>query len=356
MALLPENFTTVEEFIENDAFRAWVTERRPQDRLLWSHWLVQYPDKRELYEQAVAAFLLIQGEKISLSDEQVSDRIASILDRIPDEVIVRKPFINWQWGGWAAAAAVAGLLFWWQSGNLSFNTASEKEPVAQVSQEAEWTTVRNVTDQAMVVLLPDNSSVLLSTESQLRFRNRTSDTLREVFLQGDGFFEVTKDPDKPFIVYTASLTTKVLGTSFQVHSFDREKTSYVKVKTGKVTVTPVNAPDETVELKVDEELNLATRAGKGVKSAHFLSDENPSAIIAQQFVFDYVAVPEIFDRLEASYHMPVRYDRSLLAQCTFTGKLDDMSFLEKIQLICLAVESTYEIVDNEVVIHSKGCI
>jgi transmembrane sensor len=356
MNLLPENVTSVEDFIGNAAFRSWITERRTEDRLVWNQWLAQNPEKRELYEQAVATFLLIQGEKVNLSDQQVTDRIANILDRLPDAYIVRKPFINWQWGRWAAAAAVIALVLWWQSGNLTLAPFTKTDgQTAQILPEAEWTLVRNVTGQALVVLLPDNSSVLLSTNSQLRFRKRANHALREVFLQGDGFFEVTKDPAKPFIVYTASLTTKVLGTSFQVHSFEQEKMAYVKVKTGKVTVTPVNAPDKPVMLKVNEELKLGSTAGQAVKSANFLSDENPSAIIAQQFIFNYTAVPEIFSQLEASYHMPIRYDRSLLSHCTFTGKLDDIPFLEKIQLICLAIESTYEIIDNQVVIHSRGC-
>lgn len=356
MDRLPENVTTVEDFIGNAAFRSWVAERRPEDRRLWNRWLAQNPEKRELYELAVATFLLIQGETITLSDQQVNDRTASILHQLPDAYVVRKPFVNWQWGRWAAAAAVIGLLLWWQSGNLPpspfTGTGSQ---TAQTLPEGEWTTTRNETGQALVVLLPDKSSVVLSTNSQLRFRKQTSHALREVYLQGDGFFEVIKDPGKPFIVYTASLTTKVLGTSFQVHASDQDKTAYVKVKTGKVTVTPANAPDKPVVLNVNEALNLGSTAGQGVKSADFLSDENPSAIIARPFAFNYTSVPEIFDQLEASYHMPIRYDRSVLGHCTFTGKLDGVPFLEKIQLICLAIESTYEVVDNKVVIRSRGC-
>ncbi len=270
MDLHPENVTTVEDFIGNAAFRSWVTERRPEDRRLWNQWLAQNPEKRELYEQAVATFLLIQGQKITLSDQQVNDRTASILDQLPDAYTVRKPFINWQWGRWAAAAAVIGLVFWWQSGNLPLTVfTGTNGPVAQTPREAEWTSVRNVTGQSLVVLLPDNSSVLLSTNSQLRFRKQASHPVREVYLQGDGFFEVTKDPGKPFVVYTASLTTKVLGTSFQVHSSDQDKTAYVKVKTGKVTVTPVSAPDKPVVLNVNEETNTWLCSGAGGKEYEF---------------------------------------------------------------------------------------
>ena len=53
--------------------------------------------------------------------------------------------------------------------------------------------------------------------------------------------------------------------------------------------------------------------------------------------------------------MPIRYDHKLLENCTFTGQLNDVPFLEKIRLICLTIESTYEIVDNQVIIHSRGC-
>ncbi len=356
MDLLPQNVTTVEDFINNAAFRSWIVERRSEDRRVWQQWLTQNPEKRELYERAVATFLLIEGEKISLSDQQVRDRAASIMDQLPDAYIGRQSFINWQWGRWAAAAAVFALVLWWQSGKLSLTPFTRlNNQTAQTPPEAEWTSVRNVTGQALVVLLPDNSSVLLATNSQLRYRKQTHHPLREVYLQGDGFFEVTKDPGKPFIVYTASLTTRVLGTSFQVYSSGRDKTAYVKVKTGRVTVTPVGAPDKPVVLNVNEALRLGATTGQGVKSADFLSDENPAAIIARPFVFNYTAVPDVFDQLEASYHMPIRYDRTLLSGCTFTGKLDDIPFLEKIQLICLTIESTYEIIDNQVIIHSRGC-
>ncbi|WP_332369599.1 DUF4974 domain-containing protein [Spirosoma telluris] len=53
--------------------------------------------------------------------------------------------------------------------------------------------------------------------------------------------------------------------------------------------------------------------------------------------------------------MSIHYDRHLLANCTFTGQLNDVPFLEKIRLICLTTESTFEITDNQLIIHSHGC-
>ncbi|GAB3891256.1 FecR family protein [Larkinella knui] len=356
MSLPPENLSTVEGFLENDAFRIWITERRPEDRVYWQEWLIRYPEKREIYEQAVVTLLVLQGKTVNLSDRQVKAISEGILDELPDAFPVIRPLSRWHWGRWVAAAAVVGLLVCGY-----FNTLVSKRPgVADGSNEqtartVAWKVVKNRTGQPLVVLLPDNSSVLLSDDSQLRFRKRMNQAVREVYLRGEGFFEVTKNPASPFIIYTSNLTTRVLGTSFQVRSFDQENTAFVKVKTGKVTVTPVRAPDKSVLLTVNQEFRLKARTSHYVRRDIVATESEPSALIRQQFVFNYTPVPEVFDQLAESYHMPIRYDREVLKGCTFTGQLSDAPFLEKVRLICLTIESTFELVDNQVIIRSRGC-
>ncbi|GAB4051205.1 FecR family protein [Spirosoma litoris] len=351
-----ENFSTVEDFLGNDAFRIWVTERRSEDQVFWQQWLTQHPEKRELYEEAVATFLVLQGEQLSISDQQVKEKTEELVNQLPDTPTVVKSLVSWQWGRWAAVAAVVGLTMYWQLGGpLSRLLAVASKQEVQPTGDMGWKLVKNETGQPLVVLLPDNSSVVLSSGSQLRFHKQSAPKLREVYLQGEGFFEVSKNPAKPFIVYTANLTMKVLGTSFQVRSFDNEAAAYVNVKTGKVSVTPVDSPDKPILLTMNEQLRLETKTDKLVKHSVVPSKENLSAIVNQPFTFEFTPVPEVFAQLESSYNMPIRYDRRLLANCTFTGQLNDAPFIEKIKLICLTIESTFEIIDNQVVIHSRGC-
>ena len=356
MHSLPDNPSSVDDLLENDAFRTWVRERRPEDQIFWYEWLIQHPDKKDLYEQAVATFLVLQGKQVSVSDQQVKANTEKILDQLTDVSTVVKPLFSWHWGRWAAAAAVVSLIIWWQVGSpISRQVAVFTKKVEQPVPNADWKLVKNVTGHPLVVLLPDNSSVLLSSDSQLRFRKQNTHPFREVYLQGEGFFEVSKNPAKPFIVYTTNLTTKVLGTSFQVRSFDKEPATYVKVKTGKVSVTPVDTPDQPVLLKKNEQLSLETSTDKVVKRVLIPSKENSPTIVNQQFTFEFTPVSAIFAQLESSYKMPIRYDRQLLTNCTFTGQLNDVPFLEKIRLICLTTESTFKIVDNQVIIQSHGC-
>lgn len=356
MGLPSENFSTVDDFLENDAFRTWVRERRLEDQVYWQQWLAQYPEKRHLYEQAVATLLVVQGKQAEFSEQHRKETTRKILDQITLPATVVKPLLGWHWGRWVAAASVIGLLIWWQTdSSLSRQIGVFTKKAEQPTPNADWKIVKNITGQPLVVLLPDNSSVLLSSGSQLRFHKQDTQTLREVYLQGEGFFEVSKNPARPFLVYTTNLTTKVLGTSFQVRSFDKETAAYVKVKTGKVSVSTVDSPGEMVLLTKNEQLSLETKTDKVSKRTVVPSKENPSLIVNQPFRFDFTPVPDILAQLESSYHMSIHYDRQRLSKCTFTGQLNDVPFLEKIRLICLTTESTFEIIDNQVIIQSNGC-
>ncbi|ADB37476.1 FecR family protein [Spirosoma linguale] len=360
MGLPAGELSTVEDFLNNDAFRTWLMERRPEDQLAWQQWLSENPEKVDLYEQAVAVFLTLQGKTTPLSDQEVKDKTQQILDHIPDEDTPVKPLIGWQWGRWVAAASVLFFLIWWQAGKPSIRSVTDIAGTKETRgiQTGEWKVVRNASDRSMTVLLPEQSSVLLSANSQIRFRMDPMYDLREVYLQGEGFFEVAKNPAKPFIVYTNRLTTRVTGTSFQIRSFVNESDAFVKVKTGKVSVTPVGAAGSSlkeVSLAVNQQLKINTKTNKVEKKVSQQVEVGQSDIISQPFKFDFTPVPEVFSQLEATYHMPIVYDHDLLKNCTFTGQLNDVPFLEKIRLICQTVESSYSVVNNQVVIQSAGC-
>lgn len=352
---LPSDYLSITDFLEDEAFQTWMKERRPEDRLYWQEWLNLHPERRDLYEQAVASFLAIQGNHLDLSDREIVEKKQTILDLMPDHLPGRvKPFFRWSW---AAAAAIIGLTVWWQ-----FNSSDSRQPSMVTKRKEEkqlqvdsWETVKNSMKQPMLVLLPDNSSVLLSTGSSIRFSKQANEKLREVFLQGEGFFEVAKNPTKPFLVYTNNLTAKVLGTSFQVHSFDNEATVFVKVKAGKVAVTSIDSPNKLVYLTVNQQLSLETKTERIIKEESKETEENSSEIVNQHFTYEYTPVPEIFNQFESIYHMPIQYDREALKSCTFTGQLNDVPFLEKIRLICLTTESNFEIINDKVVVHSHGC-
>ncbi|MBN9383763.1 MAG: FecR domain-containing protein [Chitinophagaceae bacterium] len=86
------------------------------------------------------------------------------------------------------------------------------------------------------VVLKDGTHVQLNGGSTIRFTENFSAGKREVFLDGEAFFEVSKDSLRPFVVRTSTLSTTVLGTSFSVRSYYAEPIAQIAVSTGKVKV------------------------------------------------------------------------------------------------------------------------
>lgn len=134
-----------------------------------------------------------------------------------------KKIKTWQYAAlWTAMIIGAGL--WFVQSGQRF-----KAP-ALVYAEA-----YNSKGHRTTITLSDGSKVYLGAESKLRYTKQFSTNIREVNLEGEAFFEVTKNPDKPFVIHTGNVTTKVLGTSFKIDAF-LNKPVTVFVSTGKVRV------------------------------------------------------------------------------------------------------------------------
>jgi ferric-dicitrate binding protein FerR (iron transport regulator) len=88
------------------------------------------------------------------------------------------------------------------------------------------------------IVLPDRSVVWLNTASTIRIPSAFNGIVREVFLEeGEAFFEVKKNPKRPFIVHASSLDVRVLGTSFNIRSYRTINDQKVYVTTGRVSVS-----------------------------------------------------------------------------------------------------------------------
>ncbi len=90
--------------------------------------------------------------------------------------------------------------------------------------------------QKLRIFLPDGSIVWLNSDTELKYPEKFGDHVRIVELEGEAFFEVTKNPEKPFIVKSGALTTTALGTSFNIRVYSSENNIQVTLVSGKVLV------------------------------------------------------------------------------------------------------------------------
>jgi ferric-dicitrate binding protein FerR (iron transport regulator) len=106
------------------------------------------------------------------------------------------------------------------------------------------------------LMLPDGSSVWLNAGSKLTFDKSFDAPLREVFLTGEAFFDVVKNPERPFIIHTIKMDVKVLGTQFNVKAYEQDKTTETSLIKGSVEVFLKNNPQKKYMLRPNEKLVL----------------------------------------------------------------------------------------------------
>lgn len=115
--------------------------------------------------------------------------------------------------------------------------------------------------QQLQLTLPDGSKVWLNAGAKFRYPDRFSGGKRQVFLlEGEGYFEVSRDIRKPFIVTSDQISTKVLGTAFNIKSYPFLRSIQVAVTRGKVSVS--NAAGNAVLLLPDQQANFDKNTGQ----------------------------------------------------------------------------------------------
>ncbi|UII24278.1 FecR family protein [Fulvivirga ligni] len=164
--------------------------------------------------------------------EQVVWHELSALTNIQDRPL--KPAVSlWRYARVAAALLIIGVI-----GIIAYQ-ASRKEPVTYVKEVALLVKEAPLGTK-VTTKLPDGTVVTLNAGSKISYPEVFSNESRRVQLTGEAFFEVTHQPQKPFYVAFANSEVKVLGTSFNIRTYQNEGTSSVSVATGKVSFKTSN--------------------------------------------------------------------------------------------------------------------
>ena len=352
------NFETIQDFLECERFSDWLQGSDPELDRFWKDWLEANEEKKELFYNAVSAWLLIREAPRNWSEEGVAAKLSALKATIGGVSEPRSLLRYWYYA--AAAVALLAIL----SGVIRFGEKSFPSAEYQAGPEMfrkEWKSVENSSDQPMLINLPDGSSALLSKKSRLSFPPDFLRHHRIVNLYGEAFFEVVKNPSKPFLVHTSTLTTKVLGTSFRVSSFGSDDDSKVTVMSGKVEVSiPPSSEsgfsEQRIVLAKNEEAILPKQRDQLLKSAsEKVKQPLPNLPDSYSFNLKFVPASEIFATLEKMYGVTIIYDADRFRYCTLTANLEDLPFLKKLDLICAGIDADYTISGSMIRISGSGC-
>jgi transmembrane sensor len=206
-------------------------------------------------------------------------------------------------------------------------------------------------------VLEDGSRVELAPNASVVYPSKFSSKLREVRLIGEAFFDIKSNPDKPFLVITDKVVTKVLGTSFYVKAKETSKVE-VEVKTGKVTVFERNAKDLSNNGVILFPNHKVTYYSEG---KHFVTgiSEKPAVIKPEvkeiDFTLKNIPLSEVIIRLEKMYGIEILLENESLEKCTITGDLNAMEMFTQLDVLTQILGADYQIKGTTILISGNGC-
>lgn len=288
------NFS-IEDYLDDEAFRERVLKPEPGNDTEWEALFIRYPEQQKIAHQA-RIFLLQMEEYFQPPELKVKPLDPVFIEKLKQKVE--------------------------ESSTLSVREMPQRIPLRRISvaatvflaigiatwlflfNPANMLTIRTDYGQWKTYTLPDGSVVNLNAHSEIRFAKAWKKGAdREVWLKGEAYFDVTKDPQRArFTVFTEELAVEVLGTSFNVHS--RNQHTKVFLEEGEIRLDmgeseKLLAPGEFVSYSAPKKAIVASKS----EPAELHTSWKNGAIIMKD-----KSVKQVFCKLEEIYGLKVRVE------------------------------------------------
>lgn len=203
-------------------------------------------------------------------------------------------------------------------------------------------TVLTRQDEKSTVILPDQTTIHLNAKSKILYSSNYSQD-RIVYFKGEGFFQVTHNPNRPFIVRCEEVSVKVLGTKFNLRAYPDKKLITAVLNEGKIEMM---TPNGVYALQPNEKITYN-------KKTHEVSIEKVHANHFSDWrkvhlVVDSMSLGELALKIEEMYDVRVRFDSSELANIRLTGTIDNHSLHTVLDMIRLSTGIEYKNLKNEI--------
>jgi transmembrane sensor len=269
-----------------------------------------------------------------------------------------------------AAASLLGIIFAYYFPSLiRGHTIDRPVGIAKVNSEV---STRNGSKTHLV--LPDGTLVWLNAGSRIIYDKNFGITHREISLTGEAFFDVARNADRPFVIHTARIDIKVLGTRFNVRSYPTDKTTETTLIRGSIEVSIKDRPSEKIILKPDEKLVVANddstlhRNIPGRKSADteesLVTIRKPTyepatgavietSWIDNKLIFQDEEFSELAGRMERWYGVTIRFADPEAEKWRFTGTFQNETIQQELTAMQLTANFYYNIEGTQITVYKK---
>ncbi len=220
-------------------------------------------------------------------------------------------------------------------------------------EEQQLVTMQEITipkGQRSTIQLSDGSRVALNADSRLSIPSDFGVSNRTLYLEGEAYFEVQHDPNKPFRVYTNGIYTEVLGTAFNINAYETDLGGTVKVF---VTEGLVEVGDEKINGSRLALLNPNQLGRVGRDGMVRISDvEDHNAIIGWiegKLTFENEVLSEVFKRMERRYNIDIEVDDEMILNRRVSATFGSEPLTEVLNVLAVSLQLSYQREGNHIV-------
>ncbi|KAA2243081.1 DUF4974 domain-containing protein [Chitinophaga agrisoli] len=218
---------------------------------------------------------------------------------------------------------------------------------------ASWLNRQNGKATKAIIELTDGSKIWLNADSRLTYPEVFSSAAaqREVYLEGEAFFDVATDAARPFIIHLRKGTIKVLGTSFNIRAYENEPVQ-TSVTTGKVAFIPRYTDNrqqqDTILIMPDVKVSYTQSTGQLVKETTAAEDDK--AWTEGRLIFKNASLESIAAELERSFGKKVAFKTDAPRHYRLTGSFQHNSLQDIMYYLARSRAFRYEITDSTLLI------
>ena len=216
------------------------------------------------------------------------------------------------------------------------------------------------------IILPDGTSVWLNADSKITYADNFQGETREVSLVGEAYFDVVKNPKKPFIIHTGAMEVKVLGTVFNLRSYPGEMTTEASLLHGMIEVTLNGTEKKKIILKPNEKLTVLNSgepyqkttlaASKkilhveenlpllAITKIHYNqkdSSNTETSWVYNKLSFDNETIDRVLSKIEQWYDIEIEVQDEAIQTKHFTATFENKSLQDVMEALALALNFTY---------------
>lgn len=323
-----------------------VKEADEHEIKLFNQWLNDSKYNQEIFKLLQNAWLEKIPQRIMINEDEVFEKIW-VEGAGEGENKNRKTF-NWNYiVKIAASFLIIALVGYYFISDLDSS-------VQKTTEENNKLIVKeNPAGQKSKLFLPDGSIVWLNADSKISYPEKFLDSVRMVVLKGEGFFEVAKNDDIPFIVKSDEILTTALGTSFNIEAYPDEPEIKIGLLTGKVKVTQLNNKKEDEVILEPNSGIVFHRDNKTFNDFEFIP-ENLIAWSNGILIFNKDNFQKVINKLELWYGVKIIIKGNPPKDWRLNGKFKNEYLTNVLETMQFGRDFSYEINNKVLVLNFKN--